>query len=62
MHQAYMDSLIRFCKAYPRFRFEILEIIIENLAYFDTELLLGENFSNKHFPEVLFVANLRIKK
>jgi hypothetical protein len=36
-------------KSFPEMRFELLEIIIENLAYFDTELLFGENFSHRHF-------------
>lgn len=61
MHEAYLDSLILFCKAFPKHRFEILEIIIENLAYFDTELLIGDTYSNRHFPEVTLPINLGLK-
>ena len=50
MHETYLDSLIIFCKTFPKHRFDLLEIIIENLASFDTELLIGDNYTNKHFP------------
>ena len=41
-HIAYIESLLMLTEKLPQHRFDILEIIIENLAYFDTEMRLGE--------------------
>lgn len=49
MHVTYMESLISLAKSFPELRFELLEIMIENLADFDTELLIGESFAHRHF-------------
>jgi phosphate starvation-inducible membrane PsiE len=58
MHEAYFDSVIIFIKAFPKYRFELLEIIIENLVYFDTEILIGDTYSSQHFPDVIFFIYL----
>lgn len=50
-HIAYIESLLKLTENIPQHRFDILEIIIENLAYFDTEMRLGEEFARAFEPE-----------
>ena len=50
-HTAYLDSLLALTMKLPTYRFEILEIIIQNLTYFDTEMQVGEEYTNHFSPE-----------
>lgn len=42
--------MIELCKTFKSFRTDFLEIVVENLANFDTELVAGDEWVHKPFP------------
>lgn len=50
-HISYQKSMFELADKIPKHRIDFLEIVIENLAYFDTEMILGEEFINDFEPE-----------
>lgn len=45
--------MLRLCRELKDYRMDFLEIIIENLVNFDTELVLADEWVHKPFPEVI---------
>jgi hypothetical protein len=51
-HLLYLNSMVYLCKTFLKYRTDFLEIIIENLVNFDTEVTLGDEWVHVPFPEV----------
>lgn len=52
-HVLYLDCMLQLCGQFKDYRMDFLEIIIENLVNFDTELVLADDWVHRPFPEVL---------
>ena len=51
-HQLYMEGLVKLSEEYPGFRTDCLEMMVESLAQFDTEVVAGDEWVHRPFPEV----------
>lgn len=52
IHESYLSSILLLSKQYENYRTDLLEIVIENLVHFDTELVLADEWVHRPFPEV----------
>lgn len=53
MHLLYLENMLQLCSQFREYRMDFLEIVIENLVNFDTELVLADEWVHRPFPEVL---------
>ena len=60
-HMLYLNNMLRLCRELKDYRMDFLEIIIENLVNFDTELVLADEWVHKPFPEVI-LPSFRTKR
>lgn len=51
-HTLYLGCMLTLCAQFKDYRMDFLEIIIENLVNFDTELVLADEWVHRPFPEV----------
>lgn len=61
MHSLYLGNLIELCREFKGFRADFLEIVVENLAKIDTEVVGGDEWVHKPFPSDLQICELREK-
>lgn len=59
LHQLYLRNLIELCKSFRTYRTDLLEIIVENLANFDTEVVAADQWVHKPFPNDQKIIELR---
>lgn len=50
IHSLYLANLLDLAKHFPKHRTDLLEIAIENLVKFDTEILTGDDQVHRPFP------------
>jgi hypothetical protein len=60
-HLLYLTNMIQLARSIKNYRTDFLEIIVENLANFDTELVLGDEWVHKPFPNDKQVLEMRGK-
>ena len=51
-HARYLDCMLQLCAQFSDYRMDFLEIVIESLVHFDTELVLADDWVHRPFPEV----------
>lgn len=59
IHSFYLGNLLQLAISFPHFRTDFLEIIVENLAKIDTEVLSGDDWVHRPFPNDQKLLDLR---
>ena len=52
MHQLYMEGLMKLGRAVPERRTDMLEMVVESLVKFDTEVVGGDQWVHQPYPDV----------
>ena len=52
MHQLYIEGLMRLGTAAPERRTDMLEMVVESLVKFDTEVVGGDQWVHQPYPDV----------
>jgi len=51
--------MIELCKTFKSYRTDFIEIIVENIVNFDTELVAGDEWVHKPFPNDSTILEMR---
>lgn len=59
IHSFYLENMLQICKSLPHLRTDCLEIIIENMTKFDTEIISGDDLVHRPFPNDQKILEIR---